>query len=82
MLVSGRVPAELTLEKQIRLFYLFIDPAYHLAIIPIPCNVGGVKEPENLEFNHSVDKVVVLNILKKLWCRHYDKQHAYGCFRK
>jgi len=46
MLVSGRVPAELTLEKHIRLFYLFIDPAFHLAIIPIPCNVGGAKEPE------------------------------------
>ena len=32
-------------------FSLLADSAWHPAIIPIPCNVGGAKEPENIKRN-------------------------------
>ena len=72
MLVSGRVPAELTLEKQIRLFYLFIDPAFHLAIIPIPCNVGGVKEPEIKQRPVHLFRFSMISIPKSLEFNHSE----------
>ena len=53
---------------------MLADSAWHPAIIPIPCNVGGAKEPENIKWN--LYKVII-NEKSKMKNELHDHQ-AHG----